>query len=105
MSNSNIKLTGASFADKVNHFEQISQEMESIFYSLEKEINDLVPFWNTKASEIEYEEFKNFFGQLNAIKKLNKTYISFLRNTVITSHEELNKNLSNIVDDSLDIRG
>ena len=105
MSNSNMKITGASFADKIAQFEEIDLEMERLFYSLEKDINELIPYWNTKASELEYDEFKTFFTQLHAINKLNKTYSSFLRNTVLASHEDLNKRIGQVVDDSLDIRG
>lgn len=104
MSNSKIKLTGQSFADKVSQFEEISQEMETLFFSIEKDIKDLSPYWETKASELEFEEFRNFFDQLHAINNMNKTYSNFLRNTVITSHEELGKKINNAVDESLDIR-
>lgn len=105
MSNSNMKLDAAALSEKLTQFEEIDQEMERLVYSLEKGIDDLVPYWNTKASELEYAEFKTFFTQLHAITNLNKTYSSFLKNTVISSHEDLNKRIGQVVDDSLDVRG
>lgn len=99
----NIYIDSEKLKDEIEKFKALNTDMNILFSNIKKETETLKEYWDTKTSLNVFNEFSNFYNDLENIKSKNDEYINFLNNVVNSSYLESNEITNKLIDEKISI--
>lgn len=99
----NIYIDSEKLKEEIEKFKVLNTDMNILFSNIKKETETLKEYWDTKTSLNVFNEFSNFYNDLENIKSKNDEYINFLNNVVNSSYLESNEITNKLIDEKISI--
>ena len=98
--NSNLQIDTNLLSQEVAKITNKRDRLNEIYTELKRKNNDLKNNWNTKTSEIVFNNFELFYSGFETQLENLKNDIEFL-NTLISKYQEFDNKNSKVIDDKI----
>ncbi len=86
---------------EIERLKKVNERLINVFEKLKNDNEQLKLYWDTKLSEITFNEFDSFYKYIESLIEKNKNYIKYLENNVKTSYVTLETAIKNTVEENI----
>ena len=101
--NKNIDIDTEKLKIAINKQKSINEKMSQLFEKIKKNNELLKDSWNTKTSEIVFEDFNNLYKVFEKINNTNSYYNNFLENIVSSNYIFADSTIDKNIDSRISI--